>query len=363
MGTVRGRRIVCLIAGMHRSGTSMMSSLVQALGYYGGRTEGEQLGPAHDNVRGYFEHREVVQVNNQLLERLGGSSAQPPSILTENRTTWWDKPDLADFRQRAYRILQSLFAHSSRIVLKDPRLSLTLPLWYFPEYTYRVIVMVRHPLSVARSLIRRGDAFTLSEALTLWETYHSLLHSYLEQLELTHMVIEYERFVRAPFSWVVPLFRFLDIPVDYQGVRAVFTQVMAPLQTVDAHPDTAASSSTPNHPPQQSNLPGAVQSRWEQLQRAMPDPEPFPPFTWGNQELQDLYSAVSTSYRAVITFLQQAYREERTRARTLQHEVEHLRRQRDTLEARLQAIYQSRLYRLMQLVWKGTRWFRRPRPK
>ncbi len=361
MHTAHGRRIICLIAGMHRSGTSMMSSLVQALGYYGGTKDEEQLGPAHDNIRGYFEHREVVQINNALLEALGGSSAYPPSTLTEHPTTWWNDPNLKSFRQQAHDILQQLFRRNSRIVLKDPRFSLTLPLWYFPQYTYRLIVMARHPGAVARSLIQRGDAFTFSEALQLWDTYHRLLHAYIEQFGLEHVVIVYDQFVQAPFSWTVPLFRFLDVPVDFQGICTLFTQVMPPLQTIVGNQENTTTSNTSDH--QQSNLPEPIQNRWTQLQQAMPAPEPLPSFALTSQDFQDLYSAVSASYQAVISYLQQAFRQERARTQALQQEIERMQAQLKALHERLQAIYQSRVYRLMRLIWRGTRRLHRQRRK
>ena len=57
--------IVC-IAGMHRSGTSMVAKLLSLCGVYLGGEE-ELMPPDNYNADGYWENLGFVEINNSLL--------------------------------------------------------------------------------------------------------------------------------------------------------------------------------------------------------------------------------------------------------------------------------------------------------
>src|SRR5215204_2825585 len=68
--------VIC-IAGMHRSGTSMISRLVNLCGVYLGRAE--ELMPANAyNVDGYWENLQFVEINNDILSGLNARWDIPP---------------------------------------------------------------------------------------------------------------------------------------------------------------------------------------------------------------------------------------------------------------------------------------------
>jgi len=69
--TDRGVSTVC-IAGMHRSGTSMVARLLSDCGVYLGSPQ-DLLPPQPDNPKGYFEHKGMLALNEALLEHLGGA--------------------------------------------------------------------------------------------------------------------------------------------------------------------------------------------------------------------------------------------------------------------------------------------------
>ena len=66
-----------VILGMHRSGTSLVSSILQALGVHIGDELG---GPESDNQWGHFEDHDFVQMNADILESAGGDWANVPSV-------------------------------------------------------------------------------------------------------------------------------------------------------------------------------------------------------------------------------------------------------------------------------------------
>src|SRR5579883_1660351 len=111
------------IAGMHRSGTSLVSHVLSTVGLYLGPPE-EIVGANQDNLDGYWEHRGFVDINDEILARLGASWERPPELplgLLELER-------LDDLRPRALALIEEL---STEPVWgwKDPRTSLTLPFW------------------------------------------------------------------------------------------------------------------------------------------------------------------------------------------------------------------------------------------
>lgn len=159
---------VC-IAGMHRSGTSMVTKNLHACGLYLGREE-DLMPPAAENPEGFWEHLGIVALNDEVLNSLGGGWDCPPPAPSPAE---WAGARLAPLRTRAETIVAH-FAGRERWGWKDPRSSLTLPFWreILPEL--KTIVVVRNPLEVALSLQRRnGASFALG--LTLWHIYYRRL--------------------------------------------------------------------------------------------------------------------------------------------------------------------------------------------
>ncbi len=156
------------VVGMHRSGTSVTAHLIHELGIpVIGDEQFLRQGNAH-NPRGYWETGELVTINNRILYHLGGDwQTLPP--MTES---WWQSRTLRSLAVRARQFLERI--EGSHRAWKDPRLSLTLPLWQkiMGELgiTERYIVCVRHPADVARSLMRRNQ-ISQEQAIALWMTY------------------------------------------------------------------------------------------------------------------------------------------------------------------------------------------------
>ena len=59
-----------VVLGVHRSGTSLMAGL---LNIFGGYLGGNLLSSKDDNVRGFFEHAGLLEVNEVVLEELNSS--------------------------------------------------------------------------------------------------------------------------------------------------------------------------------------------------------------------------------------------------------------------------------------------------
>jgi len=155
-----------LVLGMHRSGTSALAGALEAMGF--------DVGPEDDvmpadvgNPEGYFELLSVVRANDDLLAHFGGRWDSPPDFAPD-----WSEDDAAkEFVDASRASLSELF-ESDHYVLKDPRISILLPLWRrITNDESCAVVIVRDPLEVAASLTKRNGLPTLT-GLALWAAYN-----------------------------------------------------------------------------------------------------------------------------------------------------------------------------------------------
>lgn len=193
-----------IVLGMHRSGTSMITRLLNMMGATVGDTE--DLGrPAKDNEKGFWERWEVAHLNNRLLAAAGGA---------------WDDVHDIDFERVSGREKEQIEKHVAEIVfkldvqrpwvLKDPRFSLTLP-WWQPHLESPVYIFaIRHPLEVARSLQRR-NSLPVSVGLSLWEFYNRSVRTNLQAIQgHRSLVIDYASILNSPAKAVADLYKALD---------------------------------------------------------------------------------------------------------------------------------------------------------
>ncbi len=134
--------IFCL-TGMHRSGTSLMSSYFNACGI----NMGERLvGAARGNERGHFEDNDIVGLHDEILSFNRSHMYSPSRRL--------DVPDyLAD---KARALLANKHDYPGPSGWKDPRTTLFLNFWADLDPGIFFVLLYREPLSVINSLRRRG---------------------------------------------------------------------------------------------------------------------------------------------------------------------------------------------------------------
>jgi O-antigen biosynthesis protein len=149
-------RVGVCVLGFHRSGTSMVTRLLNRLGADLGPDEDLLPGVDGDNPEGYFEPRWAIELNDAILAAFGGTYEAPPTLPDG----WEARSELNALRATAGERLASAFAGRSLWGIKDPRLSLTLPFWrpllaqHADELRY--VVCVRSPSETAASMLRRA---------------------------------------------------------------------------------------------------------------------------------------------------------------------------------------------------------------
>ena len=172
------QRVAYLVLGMHRSGTSAATQLLALAG--ADLPQHVMPGDEH-NQKGYFEPWKIALFNDQRLHAGGGAWDDifgfPHEALAPEEEAAW--------RERAKAIFDEEFGPARHPLLKDPRVTVLLPLWRQAlaemGVQARCVIPVRHPLAVAGSLARR-DGFPIEKSLVLWSAYMLAAEAYTRDL-------------------------------------------------------------------------------------------------------------------------------------------------------------------------------------
>jgi hypothetical protein len=153
-----------VVLGMHRSGTSAVSRILNLLGADIGPRD--DLLTDYDNPAGHWESRALVACNDRILAAFGRSWDFPPRLAPG-----WENSE------RATSLLPDLSATFSSVygsspwVWKDPRTCLTLPLWRRVLGDGAVaVVVLRDPGAVVAS-VKRRDGIPSLYTVGLWQHY------------------------------------------------------------------------------------------------------------------------------------------------------------------------------------------------
>lgn len=187
-----------IVLGMHRSGTSAVTRVLNMMGaYFGPEGAFTDTGFGEYNEKGFWERKDVRELNQQILDGLK---------CDWDRVAKFDLDRLPrmvklTFERRAKLLVLNLDAHRPWVV-KDPRMCLCFGLWR-PLLELPVIVyVVRNPIQIAQSLERRNQ-FPLQLGLALWEKYN--LAALASSAQLPHVVVSHEDLMRDPAATVQKL--------------------------------------------------------------------------------------------------------------------------------------------------------------
>ncbi|GHD53637.1 hypothetical protein GCM10017083_30220 [Thalassobaculum fulvum] len=164
-GASIGHPTAVLVLGMHRSGTSALTRVLNVLGV----ELGDDLLPpaAGNNETGFWEHQGIVDLHGDLLDGLGSSWDDPRALPAG----WADSEAAGRFREAAATRLRGDFEGQPLWGIKDPRMCRFVPLWRTLSddlgATPAWVVMLRHPMEIVRSLHQR-DGMSSGRAYLLW---------------------------------------------------------------------------------------------------------------------------------------------------------------------------------------------------
>jgi len=161
------------------------------------------LSPDDWNADGYWENRKLVELDDWMLEQLGGSWDLPPATVAD-----------AELRRSfvvAAHMAVAEIGFGEPWAWKDPRVCLLADLWRDAVSDIRFVVVVRNPVEVALSLQRRG-ATSARLGLSLWSTYYSELLARVPPSD--RVVVTYDAFLGDPSGAVDRLADRLGLDAD-----------------------------------------------------------------------------------------------------------------------------------------------------
>jgi hypothetical protein len=197
------------IAGMHRSGTSMIASLLQNAGVYLGEESDFFAAKEDENADGFWEHFGFYALNERLLLHLHAGWDAP--WIPEG---WDTRQDLEPFREEAHLLVERMGRFTAVKGFwgwKDPRNSITIPFWRSILPDVQVLICVRNPVEVVASLSKRNN-LSLAASARLWLRYYESLLTHVPRSKrvITHYENYFEHFEQE-FGCVC---NALGLPVD-----------------------------------------------------------------------------------------------------------------------------------------------------
>ncbi|RMF63633.1 MAG: sulfotransferase [Calditrichaeota bacterium] len=218
-----------IIIGMHRSGTTLVTKILSRLGVQVGR-----------ELDGHMEAVCFQNINKALLASADADWTTPRRFVTKV-----SDPDFvergAELATRLWLATQASFGpipEESCWAWKDPRNTLTLPIWLrlFPQA--KVIHMVRNGVDVALSLHRREmrNLFlqfktspekrtkvlfppTIAQGFRLWQAYvETGMH--LHQQSKSSLLVRYEDLLAHPVQILKLMAAFIELPVSSGEIQS-----------------------------------------------------------------------------------------------------------------------------------------------
>ncbi|MEE4604845.1 MAG: sulfotransferase [Desulfobacteraceae bacterium] len=240
-----------IIIGMHRSGTTLVARILESMGLFLGAYKDENC-----------ESNVFISINDWILRISGGSWDTPDAIdrllgsdmarriiLNHIGTTLQSPHILRYSGLKHYRKLSKKMDGNFHWGWKDPRNTITLPIWLdlFPDA--RIIHVCRHGVDVADSLKKRqrrwyqramfppryrrlryllrpfGGHYLRSvgfqnhaEGIKLWAAYMQKAEASLLALGNQSMVLRYEDLIREPENNIQLLLDFCHLAKDERNL-------------------------------------------------------------------------------------------------------------------------------------------------
>ena len=216
-----------IIIGMHRSGTSLLTRLLEKLGLFVGHNK-------DDNHEAIF----FLLINNRMMSCSGGGWRRPEHferlIKNEKHLNDLKKYALSKLASSEFESYSGGHFDQFREMpgpwgWKDPRNTYTLPVWLSIFHDAKIINIVRHGVDVAHSLherykrrhgqtsvnsipsTRQNPVATLEGSFALWEKYVTTGHSRVTAQGERALEIKYEDFLNNPAELLEIITEFCSI--------------------------------------------------------------------------------------------------------------------------------------------------------
>lgn len=229
-----------IVVGMHRSGTSILTRNLSDLGLAVGR-----------DISGNVESRYFQTLNREIMSESGGRWDNVKPVVDKMGSTEFVHQKAAELEKKLFRDgeLARFFRLGEKLSMrlgikqcnwgwKDPRNSVTLPVWLTVFPGARVIHVIRNGIDVAVSLHRRekGRRDTdpdlargcrdIKYCLKLWEDY---IRAYRTNMKLYTNVacieLRYEELLRSPKPQFETILEYINMKTSESKLDKVCSSI------------------------------------------------------------------------------------------------------------------------------------------
>ena len=207
---IKEKRRVIVIAGMHRSGTSLAARIFQGFGVNIGNNliSANEENPL-DNKYGYFEDVDFENFQSNALKERGYHFLNVPS----------GKIKLTDLEKKEARKILSEKKSDNKNVWgwKDPRTTLFLDFWNDNIQNVHFFFVFRHPLETWLSLAKRGGWLNMNplDGFEAWKIYNQKILDFTRKNPEKSTIFHIKGMVHNPDHLKRIVSNYLDIDEDF----------------------------------------------------------------------------------------------------------------------------------------------------
>ncbi len=190
-----------IVLGMHRSGTSVLARLLNMMGAYFG-PEGISTGANKENPKGFWERRDVRDINDFILTSVGCDWNKIANFELETIP----EKTIEEFNSQASKIILEIDANRPWF-LKEPRFCLSFPMWRRLLEVPVCIHIFRNPVEVAKSINKR-NGIPVDVGIAMWEIYN--ISALRASKDLPRILVSHRKLMQDPIPVVEDLFSQLS---------------------------------------------------------------------------------------------------------------------------------------------------------
>lgn len=212
---------IVTITGMHRSGTSLTASWLQACGLQ--IDNGELIGPGAGNLKGHFEDKEFVNLHARII--LEGNN---------NSRGWIESTKTYSFKEKDKKKVENLIKvrrEYDQWGWKDPRTVLFLDDWVKLVPDMKFIFLWRPAYQVVNSLLERkrrssNSDFKISKinGYKTWRHYNKQLINFQKKYPNHCILVNINKLVEADHDLYSEVSRKFDLNLFYSPFKGLFKE-------------------------------------------------------------------------------------------------------------------------------------------
>lgn len=215
---------IFMVLGFARSGTSVITRGLKALGIDLGDRIKEHSQKNRWNPTGFFEDEDVIyNINAKIYEQLGQPIRAIPIIDKET----FNHPNLSDLKAYAINILHQRFTKTNHWGFKNPSSAKIIPFWQSLFDAEKIqdhyIIALRNPLSSASS-IAKLTSVDLETGLLLWLTH--TIPTIDETMGKRRMIISYDLIMQDPMTQLLRMKSQLNIHMHQEDIDSYIKQFL-----------------------------------------------------------------------------------------------------------------------------------------